>query len=162
RDLPAMQIQATYHRHRQPPSSCSGTWQTESLPAPELAGFPHRGSSKTLPACRCESVTRTRVPIPPEGMAGGSPAGSWGQTRRTPGTLSGGRRGPRRWRRHRRASRGNEPEDHGSSAVVRQPGVEGGHELRGGDLTESVGADRRHLAPVRFDVELDAEPAAMA
>ena len=43
RDLPSMQIQPTYHRHREPPSSSSGTWQTEWLPEPEPAGFPHMG-----------------------------------------------------------------------------------------------------------------------
>ena len=43
RDLPPMQIQATYHRHREPPSSCSGTWQTEWLPAARAGGVPTHG-----------------------------------------------------------------------------------------------------------------------
>jgi len=43
-----MQIQATYHRHREPPSSCSGTWQTTWLPEPEPAAFPHMGCSGTV------------------------------------------------------------------------------------------------------------------
>jgi hypothetical protein len=48
RDLRSMQIQATYHRHRGPPSSSTGTWQTKSLPEPEPARSPHMGCSGTV------------------------------------------------------------------------------------------------------------------
>ena len=61
RDLPAMQIQATYHRHREPPSSYSGTGQTEWLPEPEPAGFPHMGCFRTLSVVNRRSRRRNRT-----------------------------------------------------------------------------------------------------
>ena len=59
RDLPSMQIQPTYHRHREPPSSCSGTWQDKSLPALELVRNPHMGCSRTRGAGCYPRLTRT-------------------------------------------------------------------------------------------------------